>query len=109
MNKTMMAAVIAMGTLSAGVAQADTMWNGQSVYGRSVTADASTKVVDLASAKALNVTCGDVVTFVNGSQRFTWRFDTVSHRAVPLAKVAPAGFGATQQVVYVSRNSMERG
>ena len=43
--------------------------------------------------RALNVRCGDTVTFVNGAKKFSWKFDTASHGAVPLAKIAPADFG----------------
>ena len=109
MNKTLTSAALTVGALLCGAVQAQTLMNGQSVYGRPGVDEAATRVVDLASTKPLNVTCGDTVTFVNGSQRFTWRFDTISHRAVPLAKVAPAGFGAREQVVYVSRQASERG
>lgn len=108
MNKTMLGTLVLIATFS-GASHAQTMLNGQSVYGRASAPDSSTRVVDLAAAKPINVTCGDTVTFVNGAQRFTWKFDVASHRAVPIASVAPAGFGTVEQVVYVSRHAGERG
>ena len=57
----------------------------------------------------LQVAPGDTVTFVNGAKKFSWKFDTTNHGAVPLAKIAPADFGVVASTVYVSRNDYERG
>ncbi len=109
MKKIAVGAVAALSLLSSA-AYAETFLNGQSVYGRPASADAKpARVVDVATAKHVNVTCGEAVTFVNGANRFTWKFDVANHRAIPIDKIAPAGFGPSAYTVYVSRSEMERG
>lgn len=109
MKKIALSAVAALSILSAP-SFAETFLNGQSVFGRPAPAgEPASRVVDVTSAKYLNIRCGDSVTFVNGANRFSWRFDVATHRAVPLAKIAPSGFGTSALTVYVARNDMERG
>jgi hypothetical protein len=104
---------LAIGLLAvAGLAQADTpnpdrMNNGKSVFGEAVAATQDTRVVNVAKQNSLEVACGDVVTFQNGSKTFSWKFDTMRHSAVDLQKIAPAGFFAKTFKVYVSRNEGE--
>lgn len=104
---------LAMGLLAvAGFAQAgtpnpDLMNNGKSVFGEPVTATQDTRIINLAKQNSLNVTCGDVVTFQNGSKTFSWKFDTTRHSAVDLQKIVPAGFTDKNVKIYVSRNEGE--
>lgn len=93
---------------SATALTSETMRNGKSVYGVPNAAQAADRVVDVQKVKRLNVHCGETVTFQNGAERFTWRFDVVGHRTVDLKKVAPAGFTAERFLVHVSPNQYER-
>lgn len=110
-QKLLTAGFVAALSLAAGTAFAagDTMLNGKSRFGEPTTDMQGAPVVDATNVKALNVRCGDTVTFVNGAKKFSWKFDTTSHGAVPLAKIAPADFGAVALTVHVSRNDSERG
>lgn len=92
----------------AAASNADTFSNGRSWYGVPNSAGAATRVIDVKSTKAINVDCGETVTFQSGDKKFTWRFDVVSHRAVDLRKVAPADFTNEKLMVYVSANVYER-
>jgi plastocyanin len=82
--------------------------NGRSVHGMPVSAPQDARVVDVGTRSVLNVDCGDTITFVNGDQRFSWKFDSVGHGAVDLRALAPAGFASQRLMVYVSRNEAER-
>ncbi|MBI2750464.1 MAG: CzcE family metal-binding protein [Burkholderiales bacterium] len=110
-RKLLTAGIVSTFAFAAGSAFAagDTLPNGKSRFGQPTADMQGTRVVDVANAKALNVRCGDTVTFVNGAKKFSWKFDTTNHGAVPLAKIAPADFGAVASTVYVSRNDSERG
>ncbi len=105
---TAFAATLAM-TAGIAFAAGDTLMNGKSRFGQPVAEAQGARVFDATTAKSLNVRCGDTVTFVNGVKKFSWKFDTTNHGAVPLAKIAPADFGAVASTVYVSRNDSERG
>lgn len=98
--------------VAAGAAQAaagqDRLYNGKSVYGQAVAAPEKGRVVDVSAVKAVNVNCGETVTFQKGGKSFTWKFDTVDHRVVDLRAIAPAGFADGSFKVYVSRNEAER-
>lgn len=109
-SKTLSFVAASMFTLGASTAFAagDRMPNGDSVYGKPAQEARSVRVVDVANTKSLNVKCGDIVTFASGGNRFTWKFDTVSHVTVPLAKIAPAGFAGANTKVYVSSNDLEQ-
>lgn len=103
--------VVAAVVLTAGVAQAassEVLANGRSVYGVAVTGAAVDKVVDVKDGGHINIDCGQVVEFRDGAKTFTWKFDTVQHRAVNLAKIAPADFAGKKFTVYVDRNDAER-
>jgi hypothetical protein len=89
-------------------AQAETFANGRSWYGVPNNPEVATRVVDVNSTDALNIECGETVTFRNGDKSFTWRFDVVNHRAVDIRKVAPANFASKKLMVYVSPNDFER-
>lgn len=102
-------ALIATILIASGASFAQTLMNGQSVYGAQTQPDSFTRTVDLSQNKSINVDCGDVVTFVNGDKQFTWKFDSTRHSGVPLASIAPADFGATGEIVYVDRNETEAG
>ena len=86
----------------------ETFRNGKSIYGVPTAQAEATKRVDVKGASYINVACGDTVTFVDGDQQFTWKFDVASHRVVELAKIAPAQFAGGSLKVYVARNDMER-
>lgn len=92
----------------AGTMGNDRMYNGKSVHGEAVTAPQNARVVDVEVSKAVNVTCGEVVTFQNGGKSFSWKFDSADHRAVDVRAIAPAGFANKPLMVYVSKNESER-
>lgn len=99
--------------LGASVASAapwgtDKLMNGRSVYGSPDSGQYSGYVVDVRTKKYANIRCGDVVTFVDGDKRFSWKFAVVGHRAVDLQSIAPSGFGAGNLKVYVAPNEAER-
>lgn len=108
LNITACATLLAAATGSA-FAAGDTYINGKSLYGQPMREAVNAKVVDISQAKKLNVRCGDTVTFVNGDKKFSWKFDVASHRAVDVAKIAPADFGAKAATVFVAPNEFERG
>ncbi len=89
-------------------AQAETFANGRSWYGVPNNPEVATRVVDVNSTDAINIECGETVTFRNGDKSFTWRFDVVNHRAVDIQKVAPVHFSSKKLMVYVSPNDFER-
>jgi hypothetical protein len=89
-------------------AQAETFANGRSWYGVPNNPEVATRVVDVNSTDAINIECGETVTFRNGDKSFTWRFDVVNHRAVDIQKVAPVNFSSKKLMVYVSPNDFER-
>ena len=99
--------------LMGGAAWADTgammLPNGKTIFGAPTAPGPDAITADVSQGKYLNVRCGDVVTFTQGSQRFTWKFDATSHRQIALSQIAPAGFEAGDYRVHVSRNDMERG
>lgn len=66
------------------------------------------KTVDVTKIKALNVDCGDVVTFRNGAKSFTWKFEVPNHGRVDLKAIAPTDFNVPAVSVYVSRAESER-
>lgn len=80
----------------------------QAREGRAVDATAADRVVDVSGARTLNVKCGETITFRSADRQFTWKFDAIGHRPVSLARIAPAGFGATDLSVYVAANDGER-
>jgi hypothetical protein len=113
MNRTVSTSAIVFGLLLAGNVQAasaskEQLYNGQSIHGRTVSQVANARVVDVSAQKSLNVDCGETVTFKKGSQTFTWKFESASHRVVDLRAIAPAGFSDASLMVYVSRNEAER-
>ncbi len=108
-STALVAAIFALG--SASVMAQDTKreaaskgWLGKPV------AEASTaaRTVDVTKIKALNVDCGDVVTFRNGAKSFSWKFEVPNHGRVDLKAIAPADFNAPNMIVYVSRAESER-
>lgn len=86
----------------------ESMFNGRSVYGVPASAQQASKVVDVDKVSAVNVECGETVVFRKDEQSFAWKFDTVGHRAVNLAKIAPKEFAGKPLTVYVSPNEAER-
>lgn len=114
MNRTLTTTLLAGLLIAAGAAQAGQqashlMANGKSVHGSEVVAQAGTaKVVNVDDRKALNVNCGETVTFRKGDKSFSWKFDSANHTAVDLRTIAPAGFADKPLMVYVSRNEAER-
>lgn len=101
--------LFAVGAAQAGATTNARMLNGKSVHGEVVSATQHTRVVNVDAGKAVNVACGDVVTFQSGAKRFTWKFDSAGHRALDVRDIAPAGFSDKALMVYVSRNEDERG
>lgn len=105
----LIAAMFALGSTSA-MAQdnkreaASKGWLGKPV----AEATTAARSVDVTKVKALNVDCGDVVTFRNGARSFTWKFEVPNHGRVDLKAIAPADFNAPAMIVYVSRGEGER-
>lgn len=114
MQRTLTTTLFAGLMIAAGAAQAaqpgaNLMANGKSVHGSEVVAQAgAAKAVNVDDRRSLNVDCGETVTFRKGDKTFSWKFDSVSHRAVDLRTIAPAGFADKPLMVYVSRNEAER-
>ncbi|MBO9687582.1 CzcE family metal-binding protein [Roseateles chitosanitabidus] len=98
---------LAAGAAQAAAPQADQLMNGRSAYGVPAAGIQADKVVDVKDGGSLNIDCGQTVEFRDGGKSFTWKFDSVQHRAVNLAQIAPSGFGAKGFVVHVSRNEAE--
>lgn len=92
-----------------GSAIADTLRNGESAFGQPATAGATARVVDLKATGYANVNYGETVIFrADGASQFAWTFNGVQNRSLDLAKIAPAGFSATDYKVYVGRNALYR-
>ncbi|MCH7345295.1 CzcE family metal-binding protein [Pelomonas sp. CA6] len=102
-----LAALATAASLAQAATPSPTFANGRSIYGVPTQGDAGARVVDVNQVRQLNVVCGDVVTFRNGEQRFSWKFDVASHAPVDLQRIAPAGFAAQNLRVYVQRNDLE--
>lgn len=100
------AAGAATNTYAAGSEQ---LRNGKSVYGAQAADGPDAIKTDLTKSRYINVRCGDTVTFVRGDKTFSWKFESLGHRAVPLQKIAPVGFAPDNYMVYVARNEGERG
>ena len=100
---------VVLGTASASaMAAADTFGNGQSFYGQPAQQASTARVVDVATARHLNVEYGETVTFRSGGKDFSWTFNGLDRRAVDIAKIAPAGFTGKSFNVYVAPNPLTR-
>lgn len=88
----------------------DVFRNGESMFGQPAAAGAmSSRVVDVSTTKSVTVPYGETVTFQAPSgQKFTWTFNGLDRKAVPVAKIAPADFPAAQGTVYVQQNPLTR-
>lgn len=89
-------------------AQSETFASGRSWYGVPNSPEVASREVDVSNTEAINIECGETVTFRNGDKSFTWRFDVVGHRVVDIRKVAPANFASKKLMVYVRPNYLER-
>lgn len=67
---------------------------------RQVTIDAKTKYV--------NANQGDTIRFVSQGKSFTWNFDTLSLRPIPLKEIAPPEFGDSSVIIYMDVNPLYR-
>lgn len=83
------------------------MLNGKSVHGEVVAATPDARIVNVDAGKAINVNCGDVVTFQSAGKNFTWKFNSAGHRPLDVRTIAPQGFTDKKLMVYVSRNESE--
>ena len=97
--------------LSAALASAttdrSTTRDGKSMYGAMSSPSQAVKVVDVESAKFVNVVCGETVTFRSGDKSFSWKFEVLNHQAVDLMAVAPKGFTNKSLKVYITPNLHE--
>lgn len=91
-------ACLALGAQAAGATY--------SRYGGIINHAASDKTVTIdADTKYVNVTDGETVKFVEGSDQFTWTFNTLRGAGeMPLSAIAPAGFNGRKVEVYVASN-----
>lgn len=101
--------LFAVGASQAAPMSHDTLSNGKSVHGEAVPATQGVRLVNVDAGKAVNVNCGDVVTFQSADKRFTWKFNSVAHNAIDLRSIAPAGFTDKALKVYIARSDAERG
>ena len=85
-----------------------TFMNGQSYYGQPTSQAAAARVVDIASARPINVAHGETVTFRSEGKEFSWTFNGLGGRAVDVTKIAPAGFSANRVSVYVGQDPLTR-
>lgn len=99
--------VLGMASASA-MAAVDTFANGQSFYGQPAQQASATRVVDVATARHLNVAYGETVTFRSEGKEFSWTFNGLDRRSVQVAKIAPAGFTSRSVNVYVAQNPLTR-
>ena len=102
--------VFAVSAVQAGPQSApanDRMLNGKSVHGEVVAATPDARIVNVDAGKAINVNCGDVVTFQSAGKNFTWKFNSAGHRPLDVRTIAPQGFTDKKLMVYVSRNESE--
>lgn len=111
MKRASLAISTALGLLVSVAAQAtpeqERLLNGASVNGAPSSAQLASKVVDVDKVSTVNVVCGQTVVFRKGDQSFAWKFETVGHRSVKLASIAPKEFAGKPVTVYVSRNEAE--
>lgn len=69
---------------------------------------AGSRIVDVTTARSVNVNCGEIVTFRNEGRTFSWKFDVANHGAINLRDIAPAGFAQKPIYIYVSGTENER-
>nr|WP_052170819.1 CzcE family metal-binding protein [Massilia sp. JS1662] len=96
-----LAALAATAPVLAHAACDDTFRNGACLYGEPATG-APMRTVDLSTTRSIAVKYGETVRFVDGDHAFAWTFDGLGQRAVPLAKVAPAGVDTHAARVYIA-------
>jgi hypothetical protein len=91
-------------------APSPTFMNGESVYGRPAQElSATTRTVDLRTARYANVRYGETVVFQDGQRQFAWTFDGFDFRSVPLVSIAPSGFSVPERFrVHVGRDQLSR-
>lgn len=89
-------------------ASVDTFRNGQSVYGQPSTDNAATRVVELGTTTAINVSYGETVAFRSGGQTFSWPFNGLVGRGIDITKIAPAAFAIKPLGIFVERSSLNR-
>ncbi len=83
-----------------------TFRNGSSLFGEPADAKLAARTVDVMRNTVVRVPYGETVKFVKGAEQFTWTFNGLDGRDVPLTKIAPHQFdGAT---VHVDRNPLTR-
>ena len=70
----------------------------------STSGQARRTIVITPTTKYVNVTEGDVVTFVANDQTFTWNFDSEAVSSFPLNRVAPAGMLDHPVTAYIAPN-----
>eukprot|EP01136_Pigoraptor_vietnamica_P036218 Opistho-1_new@102503 len=100
---------LALSATAANAATApSTLTQGPSIYGAAAPASSASRVVDVATIRALNIDCGETVTFRHGDKSFSWKFDVIGHRVVDLQTIAPVGFVSQPLKIYVARNEGER-
>lgn len=97
-----------LGMASASAMAADTFANGQSFYGQPAQQASAARVVDIATARHLNVAYGETLTFRSEGKEFSWTFNGLDRRSVQVAKIAPAGFTSRSVNVYVAQNPLTR-
>lgn len=77
------------------------------LYGRVGDAAVASRVVDITKAKYINIDCGETISFTNGKDSFSWKFDVIGHRTVDIKKIAPKSFESADFLIYVDANEYE--
>lgn len=79
-------------------------------YGEPALLNATKKEIFISpDTKYVNVTDGETVIFVAGSQRFAWHFNTFPDTThIGLASIAPPEFPAQNVTVYIAANPLYR-
>lgn len=79
-------------------------------YGASAPHMAAIRTINLdANTKYVNVTDGEVVTFVRDGKSFTWRFSSLTNIPFELDVITPKDFGTSKTLVYVGTNVQSGG
>jgi predicted carbohydrate-binding protein with CBM5 and CBM33 domain len=106
-----MALLLATGLTAVSVATGAAATPAPATHGAVASAQSADKTIAISPAtKWVNVDDSDTVTFVMGTQHFTWHFDAARvTESFKLSAIAPQGWAVGDIVVYVDSNPLYRG
>lgn len=67
----------------------------------------ASRVVDVSKIKHINIACGETISFTDGKESFSWKFDVIGHGVVNINSIAPKSFAPTDFRIYVDPNEFE--